>query len=144
MATERRKLATAGYHAVDNVFEPGEFAVRGSVIDLFAIGQPFPVRIDLFDDEIESIRFFNPQTQRSLTQADLDELKDSDPHQYVKFMNSQKKSAETIGKITSFQILPAREFPLDEGKETFRANFASTFAHTSARRFELFLSLIHI
>ena len=46
VATERRKLATAGYHAVDNVFEPGEFAVRGSVIDLFAIGQPFPVRID--------------------------------------------------------------------------------------------------
>ena len=138
VATERRKLATAGYHAVDNVFEPGEFAVRGSVIDLFAIGQPFPVRIDLFDDEIESIRFFNPQTQRSLTQADLDELKDSDPHQYVKFINSQKKSGETIGKITSFQILPAREFPLDEGKETFRANFASTFAHTSARRFELF------
>lgn len=138
VATERRKLATAGYHAVDNVFEPGEFAVRGSVIDLFAIGQPFPVRIDLFDDEIESIRFFNPQTQRSLTQADLDELKDSDPHQYVKFINSQKKSAETIGKITSFQILPAREFPLDEGKETFRANFASTFANTSARRFELF------
>lgn len=138
VATERRKLATAGYHAVDNVFEPGEFAVRGSVIDLFAIGQPFPVRIDLFDDEIESIRFFNPQTQRSLTQADLDELKDSDPHQYVKFMNSQKKSGETIGKITSFQILPAREFPLDEGRETFRANFASTFANTSARRFELF------
>ena len=138
VATERRKLATAGYHAVDNVFEPGEFAVRGSVIDLFAIGQPFPVRIDLFDDEIESIRFFNPQTQRSLTQADLDELKDSDPHQYVKFINSQKKSAETIGKITSFQILPAREFPLDEGKETFRANFASAFANTSARRFELF------
>ena len=138
VATERRKLATAGYHAVDNVFEPGEFAVRGSVIDLFAIGQPFPVRIDLFDDEIESIRFFNPQTQRSLTQADLDELKDSDPHQYIKFINSQKKSGETIGKITSFQILPAREFPLDEGKETFRANFASTFANTSARRFELF------
>lgn len=138
VATERRKLATAGYHAVDNVFEPGEFAVRGSVIDLFAIGQPFPVRIDLFDDEIESIRFFNPQTQRSLTQADLDELKDSDPHQYVKFMNSQKKSGETIGKITSFQVLPAREFPLDEGRETFRANFASTFANTSARRFELF------
>ncbi|MFP6812978.1 MAG: DEAD/DEAH box helicase, partial [Moraxella sp.] len=54
------------------------------------------------------------------------------------FINSQKKSAETIGKITSFQILPAREFPLDEGKETFRANFASTFANTSARRFELF------
>lgn len=134
----RLQLAKAGYHAVDNVFEPSEFAVRGSVIDLFAIGQPFPVRIDLFDDEIESIRFFNPQTQRSLTQADLDELKDSDPHQYVKFINSQKKSGETIGKINTFQILPAREFPLEDGKETFRANFASTFANTSARRFELF------
>ncbi len=139
VAIERRKLATAGYHSVDNVFEPGEFAVRGSVIDLFAIGQPFPVRIDLFDDEIESIRFFNPQTQRSLTQADLDELKDNDPHQYLKFIHEQKThSSDTLGKINSFQILPAREFPLDEGKETFRANFASQFANTSARRFELF------
>lgn len=143
VATERRKLATAGYHAVDNVFEPGEFAIRGSVIDLFPIGQPFPVRIDLFDDEVESMRFFNPQTQRSLTQADLDELKDSDPHQYVKFTQQQKLSSKAktdsnaIGKIDSFQILPAREFPLDEGKETFRANFASSFPNTSARRFEL-------
>lgn len=141
---QRLLLAKAGYHAVDNVFEPSEFAVRGSVIDLFAIGQPFPVRIDLFDDEIESIRFFNPKTQRSLSQADLDELKDSDPHQYLKFINqqkghlNQKEQSDTLGKISTFQILPAREFPLEDGKETFRANFASTFANTSARRFELF------
>ncbi len=139
VASQRLQLAKAGYHAVDNVFEPSEFAVRGSVIDLFAIGQPFPVRIDLFDDEIESMRFFNPQTQRSLTQADLDELKDSDPHQYAKFIQQQKhQPSQALGKINSFQILPAREFPLDEGKETFRANFASSFANTSARRFELF------
>lgn len=140
--TERLRLAKAGYHAVDNVFEPGEFAIRGSVIDLFPIGQPFPVRIDLFDAEIESIRFFNPQTQRSLAQADLAELKDSDPHQYVKFTQqhpSAKDQATTqtaqIGKIDSFQILPAREFPLDDAKETFRTNFANAFANTSARRF---------
>ncbi len=136
---QRLQLAKAGYHAVDNVFEPSEFAVRGSVVDLFAIGQPFPVRIDLFDDEIESIRFFNPQTQRSLTQADLDALKDTDPHQYIKFISQQKgQKSDTLGKIATFQILPAREFALDDGKETFRANFASTFATTSARRFELF------
>ncbi|MFW2176211.1 MULTISPECIES: transcription-repair coupling factor [unclassified Moraxella] len=155
---QRLQLAKAGYHAVENVFEPSEFAIRGSVIDLFPIGQPFPVRIDLFDDEIESIRFFNPQTQRSLTQADLDELKTNDPHQYVKFMNLSLPTDSKLsvpsqgegelpppkgegwggGKINTFKILPAREFPLEDGKETFRANFASSFANTSARRFELF------
>lgn len=139
---QRLQLAKAGYHAVDNVFEPGEFAVRGSVIDLFAMGQPFPVRIDLFDDEIDSIRYFNPQTQRSLTQADLDELKNTDPHLYVQFNQIQKnansQNSEKIGNINSFQILPAKEYPLEEGKETFRANFASQFANTSARKFELY------
>ena len=56
--TQRELLAKAGYRAVENVFEPGEFAVRGSIIDIFAMGQPFPLRLDLFDDEIETIRFF--------------------------------------------------------------------------------------
>ncbi|ELA08512.1 transcription-repair coupling factor [Moraxella macacae 0408225] len=132
---QRERLVQAGYHAVDNVFEPGEFAVRGSVMDLFAVGQPFPVRLELFDDEIDSIRFFNPQTQRSLTQTDVDELQQNDPALYANFKTYLSKN---LGKIASFKILPAKEMPLESAKETFRANFASAFVHTSARKFELF------
>ncbi|WP_395144211.1 transcription-repair coupling factor [Moraxella atlantae] len=137
VAKERHRLALAGYRAVDNVFEPGEFAVRGSVVDLFAVGQPFPIRLDLFDDEIDSMRFFNPQTQRSLTQADLDELRQTDPYQYANLLRFAGQDVQQIlGKIPSFQILPAKEFPLEAGKETFRANFASRFPDASARRVE--------
>ncbi len=88
---QRERLVNAGYHAVDNVFEPSEFAVRGSVIDLFAVGQPFPVRIDLFDDEIDNIRFFNAKTQRSLTNDDIKELEINDPHLYEQFKIYLKK-----------------------------------------------------
>ena len=55
----------AGYQAVDSVFEHGEFAVRGSILDIYPMGSRFPYRIDLLDDEIETLRTFNPETQRS-------------------------------------------------------------------------------
>lgn len=145
--TERQRLVQAGYHAVDNVFEPSEFAVRGSVIDLFAVGQPFPVRIELFDDEIDSIRFFNPKTQRSLTQNDIEELRLDDPHLYAEFnkffKKTDKNQSPILGKISSFQILPAKEFPLETGKETFRANFASTFDTVSARKIEFYQDVMN-
>ncbi len=130
---QRSQLAKAGYRAVDNVFEPGEFAIRGSVIDLFAIGQPFPVRIDLFDNEIESIKFFNPQTQRTLKAKDLEEmLKEGN-----EVINDLHKLPDLSKSINSFQILPAKEFPLEDGKEIFRNNFATMFPNTSSRKSEL-------
>lgn len=80
----RRNLEQAGYDCVSQVMAHGEFAVRGSLIDLFPMGSDAPLRIDLFDDEIDSIRRFDPETQR--TEEKLDQL----------------------------AMLPAREFPVDE------------------------------
>jgi transcription-repair coupling factor (superfamily II helicase) len=61
----RKRLADSGYVQVTQVLSPGEFAVRGSVVDLFAAGAPQPFRLDLFDDQIESVRVFDPADQRS-------------------------------------------------------------------------------
>ena len=80
----RMQLTQAGYVAVDSVFSHGEFAFRGSIIDLFPMGSQQPFRIDLFDDEVDSLRTFDPETQRS------------------------------IEKIDEINLLPAREFPLTE------------------------------
>ena len=135
---QRELLAKAGYRAVENVFEPGEFAVRGSIIDIFAMGQPFPLRLDLFDDEIETIRFFNPQTQRTLTVDDLKTMMTGNDSSMAKESLSLLHKLPDISKpIQQFQILPAKEFPLDEGRETFRTNFATMFPNVSSRKFEL-------
>ncbi|MBK9427788.1 MAG: transcription-repair coupling factor [Gammaproteobacteria bacterium] len=80
----RRTLEQAGYRAADTVYEHGEFAVRGALIDVFPMGAKQPIRLDLFDDEIESLRTFDPDTQR------------------------------TIEKMAAIELLPAREFPLDK------------------------------
>lgn len=79
----RSQLTDAGYHAVETVLEHGEYAIRGSIIDLFPTGSDLPYRIELFDDEIETLRTFNPETQRSISQID------------------------------AINLLPAKEFPFD-------------------------------
>jgi len=136
--TQRELLAKAGYRAVENVFEPGEFAVRGSIIDIFAMGQPFPLRLDLFDDEIETIRFFHPQTQRTLTEDDLRAmLSGNDSSMGAESLSLLHKLPDISKPIKKFQILPAKEFPLDEGREIFRTNFATMFPNASSRKFEL-------
>ncbi len=136
--TQRELLVKAGYRAVENVFEPGEFAVRGSIVDIFAMGQPFPLRLDLFDDEIETIRFFHPQTQRTLTADDLKTmLSGNDRSMGQESLSLLHKLPDISKAIEQFQILPAKEFPLEEGKETFRLNFATMFPATSSRKFEL-------
>lgn len=95
----RTRLSHAGYHAVSQVREHGEFAVRGSIIDLFPMGSTTPFRIDLLDDEVDTIRHFSPETQRSLE------------------------------KIDSISLLPAKEFPLTENAiEHFRQMFRSHFS----------------
>ena len=81
--TLRKQMVDAGYHAVDSVLEHGEFTIRGAIIDLFPTGSTEPFRIELFDDEIETLRTFDPETQRS------------------------------IEKITAINLLPAKEFPFD-------------------------------
>ena len=94
----RTRLAQAGYHAVSQVLSPGEFAVRGGIIDLFPMGAALPYRLDLFDDEIESLRTFDPDTQR------------------------------TLYKVAEIRLLPAREVPLDDAGVThFRQSFRERF-----------------
>ncbi|WP_028468767.1 transcription-repair coupling factor [Neptunomonas japonica] len=94
----RQQLSNAGYRAVDTVNEHGEYAVRGSIIDLFPMGAETPFRIDLFDDEIDTLRTFDPESQRS------------------------------IDKIEQIRLLPAREVPLtEEAISRFKQNWRSTF-----------------
>ena len=94
----REKLSLYGYRAVAQVEEHGEFSARGSILDLFPMGSSRPFRIDFFDDEVESIRSFDSETQRS------------------------------IEKINKINLLPAQEYPLDEaGIKRFRLSFREFF-----------------
>ncbi|MDG6772878.1 transcription-repair coupling factor [Thiomicrorhabdus sp. ZW0627] len=97
-----QKLENGGYQRVSQVMEHGEFAIRGSIIDLYPMGSKLPYRIDLFDDEIESIRSFDPETQRS------------------------------IGQIEDIQLLPAKEYNFtQEGIDLFRQKFKQAFGDDS-------------
>jgi transcription-repair coupling factor (superfamily II helicase) len=94
----RNQCAQAGYHHVSQVISPGEFSVRGGLVDLFPMGSVLPYRIDLLGDEVETIRTFDIDTQRSLY------------------------------PVPEIRLLPAREFPLDEaGIAKFRSNFREQF-----------------
>jgi transcription-repair coupling factor (superfamily II helicase) len=98
VAAFRERLTGAGYVASSQVMAPGEFAVRGSIVDLYPMGSPTPYRLDLFDDEVESIRQFDPETQRSGE------------------------------KVQALRLLPAREFPLTaEGINDFKRRFRNRF-----------------
>ena len=81
---EKRRLESAGYRHAPQVFDPGDFAVRGGLLDVYPMGADTPFRIELLDDEIESIRIFDPESQRSLE------------------------------KIERIELLPGREVPVDD------------------------------
>jgi len=101
----RRQLTMAGYTHVSQVVAPGEVSYRGGLIDLFPMGSTLPYRIDLLDDEIESIRTFDVDTQRS------------------------------IYKVREVRLLPAREFPMDEaGRTRFRQRFREVFEGDPSKR----------
>ncbi|NIC04425.1 transcription-repair coupling factor [Billgrantia bachuensis] len=70
----RESLSRAGYRAVETVYEPGEYALRGALIDLYPMGSESPLRIDLFDDEVDTLRRFDPDTQRSEDKVERVEL----------------------------------------------------------------------
>jgi len=100
----RSKLEAVGYQCVPQVYQHGEFAVRGSIIDMFPMGSKQPYRIELFDDDVESIRSFDPDTQMSLE------------------------------KLTQFELFPAREFPFtDEAIKRFRQAFREQFPESSPK-----------
>ena len=90
----KSQLTLAGYQHVSQVVSPGEYAVRGGLIDLFPMGSPVPYRVDLFGDEVDSIRTFDPDSQRSLY------------------------------PVPEVRLLPGREFPLtDAARTAFRARW---------------------
>lgn len=98
----RSRLVEAGYRLVSQVEEHGEFAVRGSILDLFPMSSNRPYRVEFFDDEIETIRSFDADTQRGLDKA------------------------------THIELLPAHEFPLnEEGIGLFRRQYRNSFAAES-------------
>ncbi|MDD5276649.1 MAG: transcription-repair coupling factor [Methylovulum sp.] len=100
----RIKLESVGYQCVSQVYQHAEFAVRGAIVDLFPMGSKMPFRIELFDEEIESIRTFDPESQRSLE------------------------------KIDQIQLFPAREFPFtDEAIKHFRQAFRTCFPTASLK-----------
>ena len=67
----RLRLEQSGYRVVSQVMEHGEYAFRGSIVDLFPMGAEAPYRIDLFDDEVESLRLFDPESQRTTEQVEI-------------------------------------------------------------------------
>jgi transcription-repair coupling factor (superfamily II helicase) len=100
----REDLTLAGYTHATQVMAPGEYAVRGGLVDLFPTGSTVPYRIDLFGDEVEAIRTFDVDTQRS------------------------------IYPVNEIRLLPAREFPLDkEGQNRFRESFRDRFEGDPAK-----------
>ena len=100
----RAQLTLAGYTNVTQVVSPGEYSIRGGIIDLFPMGSPLPYRLDLFDDEIESIKTFDVDNQR------------------------------TLYPVPEVRLLPAREFPLDDaGRTRFRQRFRELFEGDPAK-----------
>ncbi|MBE9540149.1 MAG: transcription-repair coupling factor [Proteobacteria bacterium] len=98
IGTFRRNLERNGYLNVETVLERGEFALRGSLFDIFPMGSKLPYRIDLLDDEVDSLRTFDPETQR------------------------------TVNKVEEIKLLPAREFPLDSAAiNRFLMNWHDSF-----------------
>lgn len=98
MQVFRGRLAAAGYVNASQVMSPGEFAARGSILDLFPMGSATPFRLDIFDDEVESIRTFDVDSQR------------------------------TLERVERIKLLPAREFPLStDGVLAFKRRFRTRF-----------------
>ncbi|HRE19091.1 MAG TPA: NUDIX domain-containing protein, partial [Rhodocyclaceae bacterium] len=100
----RAQVTLAGYSHVTQVVSPGEYSIRGGLIDLFPMGSPLPYRLDLFDAEIESLKAFDVDSQR------------------------------TLYPVPELCLLPAREFPMDDkGRSCFRQRFREIFEGDPAK-----------
>ncbi|MCR8921919.1 transcription-repair coupling factor [Dasania sp. GY-MA-18] len=98
IAAMRNKFEASGYRCVDTVYEHGEFALRGAIMDIYPMGSKLPYRIDLLGDEIDTLRTFDPETQR------------------------------TVKQVKEINLLPGKEFPLDkDGIANFRNNWHQAF-----------------
>ncbi|CAA0109107.1 Transcription-repair-coupling factor [BD1-7 clade bacterium] len=108
----RLELQASNYQCVETVYEHGEFAIRGGIVDLFPMGNDYPFRIELFDIEVEGIKRFNPDTQL------------------------------TVDKVKSIDVLPAREFPIDKAAiERFKDQWYQYFEDTSIKEAQFYEDL---
>lgn len=111
IAAERQRLDGAGYRFVSQVLEPGDYATRGSLLDIYPMGALEPFRIEMFDDEIDTIRTFDVETQRS------------------------------TGQVKAIELLPAKEFPFDaEATKRVREKLLDRFS-LDPRRSGLYIDL---
>ncbi|MGN6112593.1 MAG: transcription-repair coupling factor [Luteimonas sp.] len=108
---EKRRLEAAGYRNVPQVLDPGDFAVRGGLLDVFPMGADAPFRVELLDDTIDTIRAFDPESQRSLDRVD------------------------------AVRLLPGREVPLDEAATQRAMNLLRERFDIDTRRSALFQDL---
>ena len=105
----RLELEANGYRFVDTVYEHGEYTVRGSILDIYPMGSSLPIRIELFDDEVETLRTFDPETQRSLE------------------------------KLDNINLLPANEFPWDKAsRSAFRTRWHEKFENAPTKECSIY------
>ncbi len=119
-----KQLESGSYQRVGQVYEHGEFAVRGAIIDLFPMGSKTPYRIDLFDDEVETIRSFDPETQRSIEQVDKVELLpakefnftkqgiDLFRHKFKEYFGNDAREAQVYKSVSQSQNMGGLEYYL--------------------------------
>ncbi|MBB1267873.1 transcription-repair coupling factor [Shewanella sp. SR44-3] len=119
LQTVRQHLVDTGYHLVEQVYEHGEFAIRGSILDIFPTGCQQPLRIELFDDEIESIRHFDVETQRSEVAVDAIRMLPAKEfatdsaaiegfrQRYRRRFEVISKEAESVYQLVSRNLMPA-------------------------------------
>lgn len=129
---QQNRLLKSGYRLVDTVYQAGEFAIRGGIVDIFVMGQLLPLRLELIDNEIESMRFFDTDSQKTLTNSQLNHLK-----------RTKHKHIPNDVKINQFRVLPAREFAFEGNKDIFRQNFATHFSNISHRKVDLYQDVMN-
>lgn len=109
-------LIEFGFERVEFVYQPGQFSIRGGIIDLFSYGNEWPYRIELFDDEVESIRTFNPTTQLSIATID-----------YFSIIPNVNSQFQVTQKVSLFDVLPEKSIVVVKDPDTLLDRVQTAF-----------------
>ncbi len=109
-------LADFGFKREEFVFEPGQFSIRGGIIDIFSYGNEYPYRIELFDDEVESIRIFNPATQLSIRNIES-----------VTIIPNIQTEFDSSDKVSLFEVIPEQSMVWIQNIETLIESLQNCF-----------------
>lgn len=122
-----QQMQMANYSRVNQVVSVGEYAIRGSIVDIFPMGSNNPFRLDLFDDEIETIKIFDVETQRSIKNS------------------NQKNQQNKQNIITEINLFPLNEFSLNaDSCEIFLQQFANIFHEKDYKNSEIYQQISHL